>query len=78
MFAHPSCRLCIEENEQYNVIHLHLSCFSKIHCGHLGICLEKCHFGFSKYSKFKRVAGPPTFSFNDILRLCTIVVNIAI
>ena len=22
---------------------------------YMGICLEKCHFGFSKSSKFKRV-----------------------
>ena len=41
----------------------------------MGICLEKCHFGFSKSSKFKRVV---LFNFNDILRLCTIVINIAI
>ena len=30
---------------------------------------------FQKYSKFKRVV---LLSFNDIVRLCTIVVNIAI
>ena len=34
----------------------------------MGICLEKSHFGFSKSPKIKK---GHTFSFNDILRLCT-------
>ena len=41
----------------------------------MGICLEKCRFSFSKASKYQKCG---TFSFNDILSLCTIVVNIAI
>ena len=36
---------------------------------YMGICLEKCHFGFSKSSKFKRVV----LLILNILRLCTIL-----
>ena len=44
-------------------------------CIYMGICQKMLHYWLFKIFEIQKGR---TFSFNDILRLCTIVVNIAI